>query len=267
MSKFWPSTIRCARAISRATIGSASISMVGWRASGCRRRTSGGSCPGRCRRTAAAGCRRGRRASAPPAARPRGPAGCCGPRRSCRRCSACPGCRWNGSPARAARRRAAGRPARDGRRLARDRADFQADRRRAGEVRDQLADPGQVALAHLVHDEGVGRVQHQAVVAGAACRGLSQVWTSSAGNSASRRSRQRGQASIGKAVRTGWPRARAVRWKVAGMGQTTTGTWHAHPAARSQRAAMPQLRRLHGPPAHAVDRAVLAARLRGSFRP
>ena len=61
-----------------------------WR---CRRRTSGGSCPGRCRRTAAAGCGRGRPASARPARRRRGRAGCCGLRRSCRRCSGCRGCR------------------------------------------------------------------------------------------------------------------------------------------------------------------------------
>jgi hypothetical protein len=47
----------------------------------------------------------------------------------------------------------------------RQRADLQGDIGVAGEMAEQFADPSQVARAHLVADEGIGRVQHRRVVA------------------------------------------------------------------------------------------------------
>ena len=100
--------------------------------------------------------------SARPAARRRGRAGCCGLRRSSRRCSALSRLPWNASalaPATAAARCIAASLAAG---LARgQRADLEADFGCAGEMRQQFADAGQVALAHGVDHEGIGGVKHR----------------------------------------------------------------------------------------------------------
>ena len=46
---------------------------------------------------------------------------------------------------------------------ARARADFKKNVAETSEMRQQLADPGQVQLANLVDDEGIRCIQHQAV--------------------------------------------------------------------------------------------------------
>src|SRR3546814_16561966 len=50
-------------------------------------------------------------------------------------------------------------------RRARHRADFEGHFRGPGEMAEQLADAPEVAAAHLVAYEGVGRVQHGGIVA------------------------------------------------------------------------------------------------------